>query len=80
MKYSWEYYISGWVLIFALVDFVGSRAVYGLSLAAKISTGFTQSMTSGTTPHAMVGTPCFMSELAVIIHCLLQSCPSILSK
>ena len=51
--------LFGQVLFGALADCLGRRAVYGLSLAVMIFTGFTQSMTFGTTSHAMVGTLCF---------------------
>ena len=51
--------LFGQVLFGFLADCLGRRAVYGLSLAIMIFTGFTQSMTFGTTSHAMVGTLCF---------------------
>ena len=51
--------LFGQVLFGFLADCLGRRSVYGLSLAIMIFTGFTQSMTFGTTSHAMVGTLCF---------------------
>ena len=51
--------LFGQILFGALADCFGRRAVYGLSLAIMIFTGFTQSMTFGITPQAMVGTLCF---------------------
>ena len=51
--------LFGQALFGFLADCLGRRAVYGLSLAIMIFCGFTQSMTFGTTSHAMVGTLCF---------------------
>lgn len=51
--------LFGQALFGRLADMMGRRSVYGLSLAIMIFAGFTQSMTFGITPHAMVGTLCF---------------------
>lgn len=42
-----------------LADRLGRKSVYGVSLAIMIFTGYTQSMTFGRTPQAVIGTLCF---------------------
>jgi PHS family inorganic phosphate transporter-like MFS transporter len=61
--------LSGQILIGHLGDLLGRRAVYGLSLGIMIFCGFTQSMTFGTTGHAMVGTLCFWRFLLGMCFC-----------
>jgi MFS transporter, PHS family, inorganic phosphate transporter len=51
--------LFGQALFGVLADSIGRKSVYGLALAIMMFTGFTQSMTFGTTAHSMVGTLCF---------------------